>query len=108
MAYDILPEEKMRLTALANFTSNAFTRDDVGGALEFSFFNYFALRGGYKYEVGTSAAAVNKSVYTGICGGVSVELPFNKTGSQKLSIDYGYLHTRVWNGTHNIALRINL
>ena len=107
-AFDILPEEKMRLTAIGNFASNAFTRDEIGGALEFSVANIFSLRGGYKYEVGTSAATLNKSVYSGISGGLSVELPFNKTGKQKLSIDYGYLHTRVWNGTHNIALRINL
>jgi hypothetical protein len=107
-AYDILPEEKMRLTAITNFTSNAFSRDEVGGALEFSIGNYFALRGGYRYEIGTSATTLNKSVYSGLCGGVSVELPFNKSGTQKLSIDYGYLHTNTWNGTHNIALRINL
>ena len=107
-SYDILPEDKMRLTAITNFTSNAFSRDELGAALELSIGNYFALRSGYKYEVGTSAATLNKSVYTGVCAGVSVELPFNKTGSQKLSIDYGYLHTNPWNGTHNIALRINM
>jgi hypothetical protein len=107
-AYDILPEEKMRLTAVGNFTSNAFSRDELGGGLEFAYANYFILRGGYKYELGTSAANVNRSVYTGVCGGISFELPFNKTGSQKLSIDYGYLQTRTWNGTHNIAVRINM
>jgi hypothetical protein len=107
-AYDILPEEKMRLTAVTNFTSNAFSRDDIGGGLELTIGQYFALRGGYRYEIGTSAATVNKSVYTGLCAGLSVELPFNIAGTQKLSIDYGYLHTNPWNGTHNIALRINL
>lgn len=107
-AFDILPEEKMRLTAVGNFTSNAFSRDDIGGGLEFSYNNMFILRGGYKYEMGTTSETVNKSVYTGVCGGVSVELPFNKTGTQKLAIDYGYLASSPWNGTHNIALRLNL
>jgi hypothetical protein len=107
-AFDILPEEKLHLTAVGNFTSNAFSRDEVGGGLEFAYGNFFALRGGYKYELGTSSATVNRSIYTGVCGGLSVEIPFNKSGNQKLSIDYGYLQTRTWSGTHNIALRINM
>jgi hypothetical protein len=107
-AYDILPESKMRLTAVGNFASNAFSRDEIGGGLEFGYGNYFMIRGGYKYEVGTTAADVNKSVFTGVCGGISVELPFNKSGDQKLSIDYGYLATNPFNGTHNLSLRLNL
>jgi hypothetical protein len=107
-AYDILPTAKMRLTAVGNFTSNAFSRDELGGGLEFGYGNYFMIRGGYKYEVGTSSADVNKSVFTGVCGGISLELPFNKSGDQKLSIDYGYLATNVFNGTHNLSLRLNL
>ncbi len=106
--FDILPEEKMRLTAVGNFTSNAFSRDEIGGGLEFSFNNIFILRGGYKHEMGVKPGDFNKSVYTGVCGGLTVELPFNKTGTQKLSIDYGYLASNPWNGTHNIALRLNL
>ena len=107
-SYDILPDEKMRLTAVGNFTSNSFSRDELGGGLEFSLNNIFVLRGGYKYEMGVKSGDVNKSVYTGVCGGLSIELPFNKGGSQKLSIDYGYLASSPWNGTHNIALRLNL
>ena len=107
-AFDILPEENLRLTAVGNFTSNAFSRDEIGGGLEFSFNNLFTLRGGYKHELGTVAGDANKSVYTGVCGGVSVEIPFNKKGDQNLSIDYGYLASNPWNGTHNIALRLNL
>jgi hypothetical protein len=108
-AYDILPDaDKIKLTALASFASNAFSRDDAGGALEISFKNIVAIRGGYKYELGTTAANVNKSVYTGISGGISFNIPFKKESEQAISVDYGYLHTRVWNGTHNISLRINL
>jgi hypothetical protein len=107
-AYDILPEAKMRLTAVGNFTSNAFSRDELGGGLEFGYGNYFMVRGGYKYEVGTTSADVNRSVFTGVCGGISVEIPFNKSGEQKLSIDYSYLATNVFNGSHSLALRLNL
>ena len=108
MAYDILPEPTMRLTAVANFASNAFSRDEIGGGLEFAFSNFLVLRGGYKYELGSVAGDVNKSVYTGVCGGISLEVPFKKSSEQKLSIDYGYLPSNPWGGTHNIAVRVNL
>jgi hypothetical protein len=107
-AYDVLPEEKMRLTAMVNFTSNAFSRDEVGGGLEFNFNNLIALRGSYKYEVGTTSATLNRSVHTGIAGGLTVNIPVSKLSSQAIALDYGYQHTRVWDGTHTVGLRIQL
>jgi hypothetical protein len=107
-AYDVLPDEKMRLTALVNFTSNAFSRDEAGAGLEFNFNNLIALRGSYKYEVGTTSATLNRSTYSGIAGGLTVNIPVSRRNSQAISIDYGYQHTRVWDGTHTIGLRIQL
>jgi hypothetical protein len=106
--YDILPEEKLKLTAMVNFTSNAFSRDEVGAGMEFSFNNIFALRGSYRYEVGTSSSTTNSSVFSGVAGGLTVNIPVSKTNPQAISVDYSYQHTRVWDGTHNIGLRINL
>lgn len=106
--YDILPDDKIKLTALVNFTSNAFSRDEVGGGLELGISNLLVLRGGYKYEIGSTAADPNQSVYTGVAAGLSFNVPVRKGSDQAISIDYGFLHTRVWNGTHNISLRINL
>lgn len=106
-AYDLLPSEKLRLTALVHFTSNSFSRDDIGGGLEFSFANIFVLRGAYRYELGVQSGDTNQSVYTGISAGVTVNIPIGKDG-QVIALDYGYLNTRVWDGTHNISLRINL
>ena len=107
-AYDILPAEKIKLTALVNFTSNAFSRDEAGGGLELGINNLLVLRGGYKYEIGSSANDFNRPVYTGLAAGLSFNVPVKKGSDQSISIDYGYLNTRVWNGTHNISLRINL
>ncbi|MBL7818809.1 MAG: PorV/PorQ family protein [Saprospiraceae bacterium] len=107
-AYDILPDEKLKLTGIFNFTSNAFSRDEIGGGLELGIGNLLVLRGGYKYELGTTATDANKSVYTGVAAGLSFNIPLRKGEDQAISIDYGFLHTRTWNGTHNIALRINL
>ncbi len=107
MAYDILPEENLRLTGAVNFTSNAFARDDVGGGLEFSFNNLFVLRGGYRYEIGLVTDG-KQSVYTGLAGGLTVNIPGKKDSDKMMSIDYSYQATRVWGGTHNISLRLNL
>lgn len=107
-AYDILPDDKVKLTGVFNFTSNAFSRDEVGGGLELGIGNLLVLRGGYKYEIGTTSTDVSKSVYTGVAAGLSFNVPMGKNTDQSVSIDYGFLHTRTWNGTHNIALRINL
>jgi hypothetical protein len=107
-AYDLLPKETAKLTGIINFTSNAFSRDDIGGALEFSYKSYFQIRGGYRHEIGVVQGDPNRSVYTGLCGGVSVQIPLSKVEGRNLAIDYGYMPTRFWNGTHNISLRINL
>ncbi len=107
-SYDIIPDKKSRLTAIGNFTSNSFSRDELGGGLEFSYNELFALRGSYRYEVGVAANSANRSVYTGFGGGVSVSVPFNKKGDQRLIIDYGYLTSNPWNGTHNISLKVSL
>lgn len=107
-AYDILPTEKIKLTGLFNFTSNAFSRDEVGGGLELGIGSLLTLRGGYKYEIGSKTSDPNQSVYTGVAAGLSFNVPMGKGTNQAVSIDYGFLHTRVWNGTHNISVRINL
>ena len=107
IAYDVLPEEKMRLTTVFNFTSNAFSRDEVGGGLELSFNNLISIRGGYRYEVGTVTDG-KESVYTGIAGGLTLNIPTKKDSDKMLSLDYSYQATRVWSGTHNLTFRINL
>jgi hypothetical protein len=106
-AYDILPEEKLRLTGVFNFTSNAFARDEVGGGLEFSFNNLIMARGGYRYEIGTVTDG-KQSVYTGLAGGITFNIPSKKDNDRAMSLDYSYQTTRVWGGTHNISLRLNL
>ena len=106
-AYDILPDEKMRLTGVFNFTSNAFSRDEIGGGLEFSFNNIVVARGGYRYEIGTVTDG-KQSVYTGLAGGLTFNIPSKKDNEKMMSLDYSYQATRVWGGTHNISLRLNL
>jgi len=108
-SYDFLFGKKNRLTILGNFTSNSFGRDDVGVGLEYSLNNMFALRGGYKYELKSTGEATSlSSVYTGLAAGVSIEVPLKKGTDTSLGIDYSYMHTVPFDGTHNIAVRIGL
>lgn len=110
-AYDILMGEHHRLTVLGNFTSNSFSRDQFGGGIEYAFHEMFMLRGGYRYEDGIAKTLdfeQRATAYTGLCGGVSVEVPFKKGGESGLGIDYAYRATNPYNGTHTIGVRINL
>ena len=99
-----------RLTFAANFTANSFSRDQIGAGLEFSLNEMFMLRGAYKYEIGIdSGAAIDEApLYTGPSGGVTVQVPTSKKGTTKLAIDYAYRVTKLFDGTHNIGVRLNL
>ena len=104
-----------RVTILGNFTSNSFSRDQVGGGLEYSLNDLFMLRGGYKYEFQANEEVIQESIYTGLCAGVTVQVPLKKKSAEspnefipKLGIDYAYRETRLWQGTHNISVRISI
>ena len=108
-SYDFVVNPKNRLTVVANFTSNSFSQDQLGGGVEYAFNNMLMLRGGYKYELGSFADGSAKApVYSGVSAGVSVEVPLKKGSSNTFGIDYAYRDTRLWNGTHNIAIRFTL
>ncbi len=105
--YDFIINPKNSVTVLANFTANSFAQDQVGGGVEYKFNNVLALRAAYKYELGSSDPET-ASVYTGLAGGVSFEVPVKKESDTRIGIDYSYRHTKIWNGTHSISVRLNL
>lgn len=110
-AYDLLMGENHRLTLLANFASNSFSRDQFGGGIEYAFHEMFMLRGGYRYEDGITKTLdfeQRASAYTGLCGGVSVDVPLKKDSESSLGIDYSYRASNPFSGTHTIGVRINL
>ncbi len=107
-SYDFRFDPKNRLTIVGNFTANSFSRDEIGAGLEYSLSELFMLRGGYRYELGVENEA-EASVYKGLSAGVSVEAPLSKENKNtRLGIDYAYRQTRIWNGTHNISVRISI
>ncbi|MEL6357916.1 MAG: PorV/PorQ family protein, partial [Bacteroidota bacterium] len=107
-SYDFLGSvEDHRITLFGNFTANSFGRDQIGGALEYSFRDRFFLRGGYRTDMETSELT-ETPLYDGISGGVGIRVPFSKDDrSSAFSVDYAYRSTRIYDGTHNIGLTVS-
>jgi len=99
-----------RVTIGGNFTANSFSRDQVGAAVEFSFKDMIMLRGGYKYELGSSSnEAIDEApLYTGPSAGATVQVPTGKKAKSTIAVDYAYRVSKIFDGTHNIGVRINL
>lgn len=93
------------LRVLGNFTSNAFSRDQIGGGAELIFNQMFTLRAAYKKEIGNTGFSQD-NLYTGLAGGASVEIPFSQAGTSRIGIDYAYRATNPFRGTHNFSLRL--
>lgn len=108
VSYDFLLDARNRISVLGNFTSNSFSRDAIGGGLEYAFNEVFMLRAGYRYDLGSANDLITNSVYSGLSAGVSIEIPFSKESDSRFAMDYAYRATSPWNGTHNFSLRFTL
>lgn len=104
-SYDFYASEKHRISVLANFTANSFSRDQIGAGVEYSLNDLFMVRGGYKVDV-DSGEEFEDPIYDGLSAGASVMVPLSKENKNlRFGIDYAYRNTRLWNGTHNISVR---
>ncbi|MEZ4910953.1 MAG: PorV/PorQ family protein [Saprospiraceae bacterium] len=103
VSYDIYFKEDLFLRTLGNFTSNAFSQDQVGVGAELSFKNLAILRGAYKTDLGENIDGDN--IYTGFAGGFTANLPFN---GNNISFDYAYRSTNPYKGTHNFTIVYSL
>lgn len=107
-SYDWLLGKTNRLSLIGNFTSNAFSRDQVGGGLEFNLGRNFALRGGYKTELGTAIGSTEATLDNGISAGFTASTPLKKGSNTRLALDYSFRNTAVYNGIHSIGLRLDM
>jgi hypothetical protein len=105
VSYDFYVGENDYIRSLVNFTSNAFSRDQVGAGLEFCYRNLVTFRGAYKYELGGSDVET-RNIYTGFSAGASIEVPFKSNGANNLGLDYAYRTTSPFRGTHNFTIRL--
>ena len=112
VSYDIDIDADNALTVVGNFTSNAFSRDNIGLGVEYSFRDYFMVRGGYNAETGDTGTDLATSVVMGPSVGATAAIPVSKkldTGNRRsIFIDYAYRPTRVFDGHHNIGVRLHL
>jgi hypothetical protein len=107
-AYDINFAGDYRLTFAGNFSSNAFTKDQVMLGLEFSLKSYLMLRGAYTYEEGITKNPPDRTTWlTGPSGGITVQIPFNKEKGSSFAVDYSFTATDPFEGIHRIGARIN-
>ncbi len=109
-SYDFRIGEQHRITVLSNFTANSFSRDEIGGGIEYSLNELFSIRGAYKTVITDSEDdLVGDSLYSGLSGGVSLAVPVSKQNKERtFGIDYAYRATNVFNGTHNFGVRLTL
>jgi hypothetical protein len=106
VSYDFYIGEENYIRGLGNFTSNAFSQDQIGAGLEFSFKDLFQIRAAYKHNLGKGDTAFEDDIYTGVAAGFSVKVPLSKENKERrLGIDYAYRATDPFKGTHNIGLR---
>jgi hypothetical protein len=96
-----------RITPSANFNYNAFFSNIVGVGVEYAFRESFMVRGGYNWMEGNTSSDAYRSQYIGVTGGCTVQVPITKSGTM-VGIDYAYAPTRIFNGIHNVGIRLVL
>ncbi len=106
-SYDFDLMKDHRLTLAGAFTSNSFSNDQFTGGLEYSFREMFMVRGGYTYEKDITDNALRTTVYTGLCAGLTIEVPLGKSG-KKVGIDYSYRATDPFDGVHSFGGKFTL
>jgi hypothetical protein len=106
-AYDFFLNEKSKLTANAQFTSNSYTRDQFAVGAEYALNQRFFLRAGYQYETNVSDSELRTTVFTGPAAGFTVQLPAGKNGSM-IGFDYGYRLTNPFGGVHSMGVHVDI
>ncbi len=107
-SYDFFFGQEHKVTAVANFTSNSFTKDQVGVGIQYGLRNVLYLRGGFVYEEGIFTDLERTTALTGPTGGLSLNVPLSREAGSFFSIDYSYRATQPFGGTHTVGARISL
>lgn len=108
LSYDFWGGTQHRITTLGNFTANSFSVDQLGAGIEYAFKEMFMVRAAYRYDIGIPSSDPQHNVYTGLCAGVTIEVPTKKASVNKFAIDYAYLATNPFSGTHNFSIRYKM
>jgi len=107
VSYDFYVAQKSFIRAMGNFTSNAFSLDQLGIGAEFNFNRIFAARVAYKHELSADLLD-DKNIYTGVAAGFSVQVPLKKGSKRRISLDYAFRTTSPFEGSHNFGVRLEM
>ncbi|HUR32053.1 MAG TPA: PorV/PorQ family protein [Saprospiraceae bacterium] len=108
LSYDFWGGASHRITVLGNFTANSFSVDQLGTGVEYAFKEMFMVRAGYRYDISVPSTDPQHNVYSGLCAGVTIEVPTKKASLSRFAVDYAYLATNPFNGTHNFSIRYKM
>lgn len=106
----LFAKDDQRVTVTGKFTSNAYSKDQIGLGAEYAYKTFFMVRAGYNYESGLltyGSKSSRTNVYTGLSARFTFEVPIKKDGPT-VGIDYAYRTSNPFNGTHAIGLRLSL
>lgn len=109
ISYDFIMDQHT-VTLAGNFSSNAFTNDQMTIGVEYKLMDYLSLRSGYTYEEGLNEAIDSGDRYavdSGISAGASVNVPLNKETGSIFSVDYSFRGTEHFDNTHSIGVRVS-
>ncbi len=111
LAYDFYFGQNHRLTAVGNFISNSFYKDQFGGGLEYALkvknTEMFMLRAGYRYEGGITNDIDRTTANTGIAAGLTFQYPINDLGKNMVALNYSYRTAHQYDGSHSFGLRLS-
>lgn len=105
LGYDWYLTEHHMMIFNFSFLANSFTRDQFSFGLGYSFKQIVNINLAYLLEEGINNDLDRNTVYTGLSGGVGVNIPLGKGGT-KLGLDYAYRATNPFNGFNQIAVRL--
>jgi hypothetical protein len=108
LSYDFYAGTMHRITPVGNFTANSFSVDQLSAGVEYSFREMFMARLGYRSDLGISPSDPNHNVYTGLSAGATIEVPLKKDSLSRFAVDYAYLATNPFSGTHNFSIRFKI
>lgn len=108
ISYDFYAGSMNRITPVGNFTANSFSVDQLSAGVEYAFKEMFMARIGYRADLGLSPSDPEHNVYTGLALGATIEVPLKKDGKGRFGVDYAYLATNPFEGTHNFSLRYKM
>lgn len=109
LAYDFKIGEDHRITPAAAFTSNSFTRDQLGIGIEYAFRNLVMLRGAFTADKEDKDAITDQRISSlmGPSAGITIMLPLGKSG-KTLGLDYSFRSSDTFDGTHSFGAQLSL